>query len=122
MYGGGVARTRPPRPIRSPLRISWFPFLARLTLRQACRYNSYISLFTVHASRPFVGSTVDLGSAGLIELAAVVASAIRDADQQAAGHVIDRIADAICSTQFSVGLTLVFGSAVCPTHGVDLSS
>jgi hypothetical protein len=117
---------------------TWFAFMAGWTVRCGLRTNDYTSLITIQARRDLAGSSVDLASAGLLELARVTAQTIRatdligelpdeglgilvaDADEDAGCRFVQRIAEALATVHFSTGLTFTLGVAVSPTHGIDV--
>jgi hypothetical protein len=114
-----------------------FGFILRWALRHAVRYSDYLTLVTIRANREYVGSTIDVGSQALAEIAEVIGPTIRstdlfgeleagrlglllsDADHEAAFRIIQRFADTLGQVRFSIAMAFAIGVASCPKDGVE---
>jgi GGDEF domain-containing protein len=116
----------------------WFAFLLRWALRHAARQPHYLALVTIRARREYVGSTIDIGSHALVEVADAIDPMIRatdltgeledgrlglllsEADHDVAFCVIQRFAEALGQVRFSVAMAFAIGFACCPRDGVEI--
>lgn len=137
MRRGGAKGGSPPDGL---VPADWFARVAAWTLRRAFRRNEYVALVTIAARREFPGWEVDVGPEHLIAASAAVRPTIRetdligeltggnlgllvsDGDEATTCRLVQRIGDTFATQQLPTSLTFAIGAAICPTHGIDLTT
>ena len=117
-----------------------FEFVLESELKRADRYQNYLTLVTVEASREWEGMTVTADDGTLEEVAQVIRREIRDTDML--GHtdkgtlglvlldadfdqstrVIERLVTRIQNYKFPTALRIAIGAACYPTHAIVAES
>jgi hypothetical protein len=117
-----------------------FEFVLDSELKRAIRYQNYLTLVTVEASREWEGMTVTADDGTLQEVAQVIGRDVRDtdllghtdkgtlglvlldADFDHSTRVIDRLVSRIQSYKFPTALKIAIGAACYPTHAIVADS
>jgi len=117
-----------------------FEFVLDSELKRAIRYQNYLTLVTVEASREWEGVTVTADDGTLQEVAQVIGRDIRDtdllghtdkgmlglvlldADFDHSARVIDRLISRIQNYKFTTALRIAIGAACYPTHAIVADS
>jgi hypothetical protein len=117
-----------------------FEFILDSELKRADRYQNYLTLVTLEASREWGGMTVTADDGTLEEVARVIHREIRstdmvgrtdkgtlglmliDADFDQSAGVIDRLMARIQAYKFSTALRIAIGAACYPTHAIVAES
>jgi Diguanylate cyclase, GGDEF domain len=114
-----------------------FEFVLDSELKRAVRSQNYITLVTLETSREWEGMTVTADDGALQDMAAIIASQVRetdllghigqgtlaivliDADFEHSQRVINRLVPLIENYEFPNVLRIAVGAACYPTHAVD---
>ena len=117
-----------------------FEFVLDSELKRATRYQNYLTLVTVEASREWEGMVVTADEGTLHEVAEIIGREVRDtdllghtatgalalvlldADFEHSTRVIDRVVSRIENYEFPTALRIAVGAACYPTHAVDADS
>jgi hypothetical protein len=117
-----------------------FAFVLESEIKRADRYQNYLTLVTVEASREWEGMTVTADDGTLEEVAGVIRREIRDtdmvghtekgilglmlldADFDQSARVIERLLSRIQAYEFPNALRIAIGAACYPTHAIVAES